>query len=101
MTRSARWGAVALVVLVVVAVPVVIRALPPPQSPLSARAVLAKVAAAEGRPWSGYVETRGTLELPVADGFADVGGLLADRTRMRAWWRGPDEWRVDRLLVSG
>ena len=51
--------------------------------------------------WSGYVETDGTLQLPDADRFSDVGALFGERTRMRVWWRDADHWRVDQLLVAG
>ncbi|MEP6761671.1 MAG: transcriptional regulator, partial [Sporichthyaceae bacterium] len=50
---------------------------------------------------SGYVETLGTLQLPVADRFTDVGDLFGQRTRMRVWWRGPDDWRVDKVFATG
>src|SRR4051794_6651759 len=101
MTRLHRWCVVALGVLLVVAVPVAIHVLPARDSDVSAAALLDRVRAAEGRPWSGYVETEGALDLPVADDFSDVGALLSDGTELRAWWRGSDDWRVDRLLVAG
>src|SRR6478609_2607632 len=101
MTSFNRWCVVALGVLLVIAVPVAIQALPARDSDVSASALLERVNAAEDEAWSGYVETTGALDLPVADDFSDVGALFSDGTRMRAWWRGSDDWRVDRLLVTG
>ena len=43
---------------------------------MSAAALLARIEAARDHPYSGYVETRGTLQLPVADRFTDVGDLF-------------------------
>ncbi|GAA1769130.1 hypothetical protein GCM10009795_014200 [Nocardioides hankookensis] len=91
----------ALVTLLVIAVPAALHALPARTSDVTATELLDQVRAAEQHPWSGYVQTEGTLALPVADDFSDVGALFSDSTRMRAWWRGSDDWRVDRLLVSG
>jgi hypothetical protein len=101
MTRTRRWAAVALGVLLVVGVPVAIRAIPPSDPDVGAGELLAAVAGSEDHPWSGYVETEGALDLPVEDDFSDVGSLFGESTRMRAWWRGDDDWRVDRLLVAG
>jgi hypothetical protein len=101
MTRFGRWCVVALGALLLVAAPLAIRAIPAKGSDETAADLLARVDAAADHPWSGYVETQGTLDLPVVEDFADVGALVSDRTRMRVWWRSADEWRVDRLLVSG
>ncbi len=96
-----RWSLVAAGVAVLVAAPLVVRALPVDDAGLSASELLDRVQAARGHPYSGYVETRGTLQLPVADRFTDVGSLFGERTRMRVWWRSADQWRVDKLLPSG
>jgi hypothetical protein len=101
MTGLHRWCVVALGVLLVIGVPFALRAVPPTGSDVGAGELLTQVGASADHPWSGYVETQGTLDLPVADGLSDVGSLLGERVRMRAWWRGADDWRVDRLLVSG
>src|SRR3954447_26471370 len=100
MTSFSRWCVAALITVLVIAVPAALHALPARDSDVAAADLLHRVQASEDHPWSGYVETEGTLALPVADDFSDVGALFSDRTRMRAWWRGGDDWRVDRLLVS-
>lgn len=101
LTPLRRWGLVVLAVALVVGVPLGVRALPAQESDLGAADLLALVADAQDRPWSGLVETQGSLALPVADRFTDVGALLGESTRLRVWWRGAGSWRVDRLLASG
>lgn len=101
MTSRRRWALVALVLAVVVGVPTALRAVPPADSGRGAVELLALVRAADGRPWSGYVETQGTLQLPTSDDFDGVAALFGERTRLRAWWRSDDDWRVDRLLATG
>lgn len=101
MTARGRWALVALVLAAVVGVPTGLRAVPPAGSELGAPALLALVRGSQDRAWSGYVETRGTLQLPTSEDFDDVGALFGERTRLRAWWRGSDDWRVDRLLATG
>lgn len=101
VTRVQRWCLVAVGTAVLVAVPAGLRALPPADSAVTAGALLEQVRGSEAAGWSGYVETEGTLQLPDADRFSDVGALFGERTRMRVWWRDADHWRVDRLLVAG
>lgn len=92
---------VAVAVLLVVAAPLVWSALPADDEDVSAVELVERVEASADRGYSGYVETRGTLQLPSADRFTDVGALFGEETRMRVWWRGAEAWRVDKLLVSG
>ncbi len=68
---------------------------------MGAADLLASIRASEDHAYSGYVETRGNIELPVTNRFTDVGDLFGGLTRMRVWWRGSDQWRVDTLLPSG
>ena len=101
MTPFRRWCVVAAGTLLLVAAPVVLHLLPAADSDVSAGRLLAQARAAEGHAWSGYVETEGTLQLPDADRFSDVGALFGEHTRMRAWWQDADHWRVDQLLLTG
>ncbi len=101
MTTFNRWCVVALLALAVVGLPFVVRALPVGDDDVDAAGLLERIEASEERGYSGYVETLGTLDLPVADGFTDIAGLFGERTRLRVWWRGPDTWRVDKLLATG
>jgi hypothetical protein len=96
-----RWAAVAAGTALLVAAPVAVRAWPAHDSGVSAAALLTKVEAGARHPYSGYVESLGTLQLPTADRFTDVGQLFGEKTRMRVWWRSSQEWRVDKLLTTG
>lgn len=101
MTSGRRWSCVALAVVLLIGVPIGIRALPAADSTITAGDLLEKIEGSRDVPYSGYVETLGTLQLPVADNFTDVGELFGERTRMRVWWRTADEWRVDKMLTTG
>jgi hypothetical protein len=101
MTPVRRWCIVALGLALVIGTPLTLRALPAHDQDMSAATLLARVTESSQHPYSGYVESLGTLELPVADRFTDVGALFGERTRMRVWWQSPDEWRVDKVLATG
>jgi hypothetical protein len=101
MTGFSRWSVVAALVLLVVVAPLAWRAVPAEDERVSATALLARIEAARGHPYSGYAESRGTLQLPVADRFTDLGRLFGGTTRMRVWWRDSDSWRVNELLHTG
>ena len=96
-----RWGLVAAACALAVIVPAGVRAWPVPDRDLSAAQVLALVRAGEGTAYSGTVETRGRLGLPVSDHFTDIADLLGGDTRLQVWWRSGQDWRVDKLLDTG
>ncbi len=101
MTPARRWCLVAIGVAVLIGVPLGVRAIPVGDSSVSATALLHRVQASRDHAYSGYVETLGTLQLPVADRFTDVGALFGERTRMRVWWRSATDWRVAKVLATG
>jgi hypothetical protein len=101
VTRVHRWCVVAAGTLLLVAAPIVLHLLPAADSDVSAGTLLERVRGAEDHAWSGYVETEGTLQLPDADRFSDVGALFGEQTTMRAWWQDAGHWRVDQLLLAG
>src|SRR4051812_9517484 len=101
MRPFGRWAIVALAMVLLVGAPVAVAAWPTSDPDIGSAELLDEIAGAGDHPWSGYVETRGSVELPVADDLADVGGLLSGRARLRAWWRSADDWRVDRLETAG
>ncbi len=101
MTTFHRWCLVAALALVVVALPVVARSLPVGEQDVTAADLLARIDESSSRGYSGYVESLGSLDLPVADRFTDVAALFGERTRLRVWWRSADAWRVDKLLATG
>jgi hypothetical protein len=96
-----RWLAVALGLVVFVVAVVVVRSWPAADSDVDAATLAQRAQDSVDRPWSGYVVSQGTLALPDADRFSSVGDLLGERTRLRAWWRGPEAWRVDELRTAG
>jgi hypothetical protein len=96
-----RWSFVAMACALAVAVPAGVRAWPVPDRDLSAAQLLARVRSGQDTAYSGMVETRGRLGLPVSDHFTDIADLLGGDTRLRVWWRSSQDWRVDRLLDTG
>jgi hypothetical protein len=101
VTTLQRWCVVAALALVVIGLPVAVRALPADDEDLSADDLLARIEASGDHGYSGYVESLGNLDLPVADRFTDIAALFGERTRLRVWWRDDDAWRVDKLLATG
>ncbi len=93
---------VVLAAVVLVSVPVAVEHRPvgrvaaPPLGDLVAR-----VQASGSVGWSGRAESRGSLQLPNSDSFATLGELLGQQVDLRAWWRGPRSWRVDRIRSTG
>lgn len=100
-TGSWRWGAVALGVAALVALPLGAGALPARASAASATDLLAAVRASATVGHSGYAEAVGGLGLPLTDDFTALTSLLGDRSRIRVWWRGEEDWRVDTVQTTG
>jgi outer membrane lipoprotein-sorting protein len=96
-----RWAAVAALVGVLVATPLVIGALPAPDVAMSAADLRAAVLTSGDVGFTGYAESAGGLALPVTDQLTSVADLFSDRTEMRVWWRGPDDHRVDVITAAG
>ncbi len=101
MTPARRWCIVAIGVALLIGVPLGVRAMPVADSSITATALFQRIRSSQDHPYSGYAETLGTLQLPVADRFTDIGSLLGERTRMRVWWRSPHDWRVNKVLTTG
>jgi hypothetical protein len=96
-----RWTVVAGVFLLLALAPMAGRAFPATDRPLSAAQLLGLVRSGYDTPYSGTVEASGRLGLPFGDRFTDLADLFGGQTRLRVWWRGPTDWRVDRLTDSG
>lgn len=99
--RTWRWAVVAAGVAVLVLLPSVVAAIPAQTTAVSAQELLRRVRASAGVGWSGYAESSGTLVVPDVRELGDLPTLLGDTTRSRAWWRGPESWRVDVLSLTG
>jgi outer membrane lipoprotein-sorting protein len=98
---SARWLVVLLTAAAFVTMPLLMSAQQAATSDISATDLAGRIAQSAGVPWSGFVETAGTLQVPDSDSFATLGQLLGENTRLRVWWRGADDWRVDRIRSTG
>jgi len=96
-----RWSAVVGLLALLVASPLVLRALPAADSDLSAADLRAAVLRSDRVGFSGYAVSAGGLTLPVSDQLTSVADLFSDRTTMRVWWRGPDDNRVDVVTAAG
>jgi hypothetical protein len=86
---------------VLVALPPIIGALPARDSGVAAATLLAEIRTSGRVGYSGYAEAVGGLRLPLTDEFSGLADLFGDRTRLRVWWRGEDEWRVDEIGPTG
>ena len=98
---SARWLIVLVTAAVLVGTPVVIAARPASPSDISAVELASRIQGSGSVAWSGYVETRGTLQVPDNDSFVNLAQLLGENNELRVWWRSADDWRVDRIRATG
>lgn len=96
-----RWLVVLLVAAALVGTPLVLLARPTSSSPVTAAQLAETVRRSAALPWSGLVETSGALQVPDSESFATLGQLLGEDNQLRVWWRGPQDWRVDRLRSTG
>jgi hypothetical protein len=99
--RRWRWVVAAAVVLGAVAIPFVVDRLPAGHSAIGARALLARVNDSARVPYSGYAQSTGGLALPAGTDDFGVNDLLGATTRLRVWWRGSADWRVDSIDATG
>ncbi|MGY5882215.1 sigma-E factor regulatory protein RseB domain-containing protein [Modestobacter lacusdianchii] len=96
-----RWALVAGLVAVLLALPPVIGALPASDAGTPAADLRRAVLASTDVPFAGYAQSAGGLDLPVGDQLTSAADLFSDRTTMRAWYRGPADWRVDVVAPTG
>ncbi|MGW4525720.1 hypothetical protein [Amycolatopsis sp. NPDC004378] len=99
--KRRRWAVVAAVAAVLVSVPSVVAALEPAGTVVDPGRLRALVLASAGRPYQGYAESAGSLALPELPNLTPVTALFSMRTPMRAWYAGPDRYRVDILGTAG
>ena len=97
----ARWLIVLVTAAVLVGIPVAIAARPTSTSNVSAVDLARLMQGSADVPWSGYVETLGTLQVPDSDSFVNLAQLLGEDNRLRVWWRSGEDWRVDRIRSTG
>jgi hypothetical protein len=92
---------VALGVAVLVGLPLAVGALPARSDARSAAELAEAVRRSGAHGYSGYAEVVGGLSLPLTDDFSTLTDLFGDRTRLRVWWRGTEDWRVDTVQPTG
>jgi len=96
-----RWGLAAVATALILLTPYAGRARPAHDPSVSTADLVAAVRDSSATPYSGSLEARGRVGLPITDEFTDLADLFGGETRLRVWWRGSDDWRVDRLLDTG
>jgi len=101
MTAGRRWLSVAVGVLLLIALPFVVRARPVPDQRISAAALLAHIRTSRDLSYSGLSESAGTLALPANDALSGLTDLLSGTNRVRVWWRDPGLWRTATLRPTG
>jgi hypothetical protein len=101
MTAARRWWCVGIGVLLLVATPMLVRALPVSDQDVTARGLLHLVETSRDVSFSGDTESVGTVGLPANDELSTLTDLLSDTNRVRVWWRNPDVWRVATVRPTG
>jgi hypothetical protein len=96
-----RWAVVGGLTTVLAVLPAAVQALPVDDVDVDAATLLARVQGSDDVAWSGYGEARGDLVLPDVDELGDLPDLISGTTRLRAWWRGAETYRVDALSLVG
>ena len=98
---TARWLIVLAAAVALVFTPLAVRAWPAAPSSLVAADLAARVQSSATVAWSGQVESSGRLRVPENDSFANLVQLLGEDNDLRVWWRGPQDWRIDRIRSTG
>jgi hypothetical protein len=102
LVRGARrWLAVGLGVALVASVPAVIAAWPAPAVAVDAGRLRELILGSADRPYQGYVDSQGRLDVPALPVVGEVLALAGGATRIRAWYAGPRSWRVAVLTTTG
>jgi outer membrane lipoprotein-sorting protein len=101
MTAARRWALVGLGVLLLVAAPFLVRAVPAHDDGTSAVALLHRIQGSRDVAFSGYVESGGSVGLPANDVLSGLTKLVGDTNKVRVWWRDPTRWRVSTLRTTG
>jgi hypothetical protein len=89
-----RWSIVVAGVAVLCLLPLIVSVWPVGRATADPEPLRRLVLASVSRPYSGYADSQGQLRLPDLPALGDVAALLSSSTRMRAWYAGPQAWRV-------
>ncbi|MEV4596798.1 hypothetical protein AB0K15_05290 [Amycolatopsis sp. NPDC049253] len=99
--RGRRWAVVAVVAVALVALPSLVAALRPAGPAADAGHLRDLVLGSAGKPYQGLAQSRGSLAIPELPDLADVSALFSTTTTTRAWYAGPDRYRVAVLTTTG
>jgi len=101
MSRTGRWSWLGVGLVLLVAVPLLVRARPVPGADVDAVTLLQRIRESDRVALTGYAETRGFMSVPSEEGVSSLAEILGDRTAVRVWWAGPDLWRTATLRTTG
>lgn len=96
-----RWAVVAVLTVLLVAVPAVVAAIRPAGRSIDAAQLRELVLRSDTAPYQGYAHSTGSLALPQLPNLADVSALFSTTTSMHVWYSGPDRYRVAVLTTAG
>jgi hypothetical protein len=95
------WTLVAAVAVVAVLVPQVPGWLPVAKVTVDPAALRTRVLGSVDRPYQGYAEVTGRLQLPELPNLRDLTALLTSTTRVRTWYAAPSRWRFAVVSAAG
>lgn len=98
---NGRWLVVLLTAVALVVTPLAVRARTTTPSDVGAPELVQRIRTSSAASWSGQVESSGTLAVPNEQSFANLAQLLGESNELRVWWRGPADWRIDRIRSTG
>jgi hypothetical protein len=84
-----RWAIVVAAVAVLVAIPLVLRAVPAGATSIAPDTLAARIAASARQPYQGYAVSTGSAGLPSLPQLDDVIGLFDGNTSLRIWYADP------------
>jgi hypothetical protein len=96
-----RWALVGVGVTLLVALPFLVRAVPVADRDVSATELVASMRGARDVRFTGYVESRGGVQLPSDSSLASVAKLVGSSGSIRVGWAGPGSWRTATLRTTG
>lgn len=96
-----RWLIVGIGVALLCALPGVVGALPVHALNLSPAALESRILASADRPYQGYAENDGRLDLPQLPQLGSVSSLLSGTTMIRTWYSDAQQWRTDVVTDTG
>ncbi|HVW43712.1 MAG TPA: hypothetical protein VHC18_20420 [Amycolatopsis sp.] len=99
--KQRRWAVVAVAAALLLAVPAIVDAVRPAGQSIAAARLRDLVLRSVTAPYQGHAQSTGSLALPELPNLADVSALFSSTTSMRAWYAGPDRYRVAVLTTAG